>query len=172
MALFLATPFYIKTYLDIPCLIIHALIYLCFPTKNKIEKKKNKNALYLSVNVFSTKVPIGDTILMDRHFTWSSEPSSFISQLRLWVLVRPRKSNPRSSLLQSGALLTELILPTLQVVVEVEHEHKKSYPFFNLCLFPNSTSLFCVSFIVLSLCVMNFQCLCKLDFFYPFVKLY
>ena len=39
-----------------------------------------KNALYLSVNVFSTKVLIGDTIFYvsywrrDRHFTWSSEP--------------------------------------------------------------------------------------------------
>ena len=38
-----------------------------------------KNALYLSVNVFSTKVLIGDTIFYfpywreDRHFTWSSE---------------------------------------------------------------------------------------------------
>ena len=43
-------------------------------------KKKKKNALYLSVNVFSTKVLIGDTIFyvsnwrQDRHFTWSSEP--------------------------------------------------------------------------------------------------
>ena len=36
-----------------------------------------KKALYLSVNVFSTKVLIGDTIFLwrrDRHFTWSSEP--------------------------------------------------------------------------------------------------
>ena len=38
-----------------------------------------KNALYLSVNAFSTKVLIGDTIFYfpywrgDRHFTWSSE---------------------------------------------------------------------------------------------------
>ena len=37
-------------------------------------------ALYLSVNVFSTKALIGDTIFYvsnwrrDRHFTWSSEP--------------------------------------------------------------------------------------------------
>ena len=41
---------------------------------------KKKNALYLSVNVFSTEVLIGDTIFYvsywrrDRHFTWSSEP--------------------------------------------------------------------------------------------------
>ena len=41
---------------------------------------KTKNALYLSVSVFSTKVLIGDTIFYvsnwrrDRHFTWSSEP--------------------------------------------------------------------------------------------------
>ena len=33
-----------------------------------------KNALYLSVNVFSRKVLIGDTILCHRHFMWSSEP--------------------------------------------------------------------------------------------------
>ena len=45
-----------------------------------IKKNKNKNALYLSVNVFSTKVLFGDTIFYvsnwrrDRHFTWSSEP--------------------------------------------------------------------------------------------------
>ena len=41
---------------------------------------KTKNALYLSVSVFSTKVLIGDTIFyvsswrQDCHFTWSSEP--------------------------------------------------------------------------------------------------
>ena len=74
--------------------------------------------------------------------------------------------------MQSSALLTELILPTLLVVVEVEQKHKKSHPFYNLCLFPKSTSSFCVSFTVLSLCVMNFQCLYNLDFFDPFVKLY
>ena len=40
----------------------------------------DNDALYLSVNVFSTKVLIGDTIFYvsnwrrDRHFTWSSEP--------------------------------------------------------------------------------------------------
>ena len=41
------------------------------------------NALCLSVNVFSTKVPIEDTIFTsptgdrDRYFTWSSEPRDF-----------------------------------------------------------------------------------------------
>ena len=41
---------------------------------------KKKNALYLSVNVLSTKVLIGDTIFTSptgdetRHFTWSYEP--------------------------------------------------------------------------------------------------
>ena len=41
---------------------------------------KKKKALYLSVNVFSTKVLNGDTRFndsywrRDRHFTWSSEP--------------------------------------------------------------------------------------------------
>ena len=44
------------------------------------KKKERKKWLYLSVNVFSTKVIIGDTIFYvsnwtrDRHFTWSSEP--------------------------------------------------------------------------------------------------
>ena len=33
-----------------------------------------KNALFLSVNVFSTKVLIRDYFLRDCHFTWSSEP--------------------------------------------------------------------------------------------------
>ena len=42
--------------------------------------KKQKKALYLSVNVFSTKVLTGNTIFYvsywrrDQHFTWSSEP--------------------------------------------------------------------------------------------------
>ena len=51
-------------------------------TKNPFEKKK-KNALYLSVNVFSTKVLIGDTIFYE-----------------VAVLVRPRESNPRPPALQ------------------------------------------------------------------------
>ena len=50
----------------------------------------------------------------DRHFTWSSEPReglaactakgvpSFLSYFRPWVLVRPRKSNPRPPALQSS----------------------------------------------------------------------
>ena len=48
----------------------------CSPTSAKTLKK----ALYLSVNVFSTKVLTGDTIFhvsywrWDRRFTWSSEP--------------------------------------------------------------------------------------------------
>ena len=46
----------------------------------RLVRMWKKNALYLSVNVFSTKVLIGDTIFYvsywrrDRHFTWSSEP--------------------------------------------------------------------------------------------------
>jgi len=46
---------------------------------NRTETVTKKNALYLSVNVFSTKVLIGDTIFTspsgdDFHFTRSSEP--------------------------------------------------------------------------------------------------
>ena len=90
----------------------------------RLVRMWKKNALYLSVNVFSTKVLIGDTIFYfpywrgNRHFTWSSKPreglaacstkvvpsflsrsqligSSFSVILRPWVLVRPRESNPR-----------------------------------------------------------------------------
>ena len=44
------------------------------------KRKRKKNALYLSVNVFGTKVLIGETIFYVSnwrwgcHFTWSSEP--------------------------------------------------------------------------------------------------
>ena len=80
------------------------------------KKKKNCSS---SVNVFSAKVLIGDTIFYvsnwrrDRHFTWSSEPReglaccsakgvpSFLGYLRPWVLVRPQESNPRPPALQS-----------------------------------------------------------------------
>ena len=81
----------------------------------------NRNGLfYLSVNVFITKVLIGDTIFYvsswrrDRHFTWSSEPREglpvcsakgvyihFSVILRPWVLVRRQESNPRPPALQS-----------------------------------------------------------------------
>ena len=85
---------------------------------------------YLSVNVFSTKVLIGDTIFL-RLLMETGPPfyvviratrksrrlqckgSIFISQLflRPWVLVRPRESNTRPPALQSSALPTEVILP-------------------------------------------------------------
>ena len=45
-----------------------------------IRQDGKKKALYLSVNVFSTKALVGDTIFYvsyrwrDRHFTWSTEP--------------------------------------------------------------------------------------------------
>ena len=48
-----------------------------FNKRNELNTTKNsklKKALYLSVNVFSTKVLTGHTIFYDRHFTWSSEP--------------------------------------------------------------------------------------------------
>ena len=48
----------------------------CVPAK--------KNALYLSVNVFSRKVLFGDTIFTrDRHFTWSSEAREGLAAYRL-----------------------------------------------------------------------------------------
>ena len=87
----------------------------------------------MSVNVFSTKALIGETIYVsywrrDRHFTWSSEPREglaicrakavisfhFSVILRPWVLVQSRESNPRPPALQSIALPSELILPRLK----------------------------------------------------------
>ena len=77
----------------------------------------------MSVNVFSTKVLIGDTIFTsptgDGTAILRGHPSHakvypFAGQreyLHFSVLVRPRESNPRSPALQSSALPTELILP-------------------------------------------------------------
>ena len=86
----------------------------------------------LSVNVFSSKVLIGDTIIYvcywrrDRHFARSSEPREglpvcrakgvhlylhFSVILRPGLVIRPRESNPRPSSLLSNALPTELTLP-------------------------------------------------------------
>ena len=51
----------------------------------RLVRMWKKNALYLSVNVFSTKVLTGDTIFYfsywrgDGHFTWSSEPREGLS---------------------------------------------------------------------------------------------
>ena len=60
------------------------LTNICTPRLLKAIKKKEgeeeEKALYLSVNLISTKVLIGDTIFYvsywrrDRYFTWSSEP--------------------------------------------------------------------------------------------------
>ena len=84
--------------------------------------------LYLSVNVFSTKVLIGDNIIMSptgdrsRHFTRSSKPRkglatciskavpSFLSYFKTLSNGPSRESNPRPPALQSSALQTELIL--------------------------------------------------------------
>ena len=88
---------------------------------------------FLSVNVFSAKVLIGDTILTspngDGTAILRGHPSHakvsplavqrkylhFSVILRPWVMVRPRESNPRPPALQSNALPTELILPRLNV---------------------------------------------------------
>ena len=91
---------------------------------------KEKNALYLSVTVFSMTVLTGDTIFMSptgdmtailhghlthvkiQLFAMQMEYLHFSVILRpSWVMVRPRESNPRSPAPQSGALPTELILP-------------------------------------------------------------
>ena len=53
---------------------------LVYILQHQQTQKLKKCTFYLSVNVFSTKVLIGDTIFYvsnwrrDRHFTWSSEP--------------------------------------------------------------------------------------------------
>ena len=66
--------------------IMFTITLLWLPSTRRTRKSSNRNpwgknkAPYLSVNVFSTKVLIGDTISYvsywrrDRHFTWSSEP--------------------------------------------------------------------------------------------------
>ena len=74
----------------------------------------------LGVNVFSTKVLIGDTIFTfptrDRTAILRGHPSHTREGLAAcrrggWVLVRPRESNPRPPTRQSDALPTELTLP-------------------------------------------------------------
>ena len=93
-----------------------------------------KNALYLTVNVFSTKVLTGDTIFyvyywrQDRHVTWSSEPReglascsscsakglpSFLSYFKTLSVGPAPESNPRPLALKPHALRTELTLPRL-----------------------------------------------------------
>ena len=68
------------------------------------------------------------------HLTRSSKPSeglpvyrtkelySFLTYLRPWVLLRPRKSNPRPPARQSSALPTELTLPRLHQQICVFEE--------------------------------------------------
>ena len=84
--------------------------------------RHQKNALYLSVNVFSTKVLIEDAIFMGPPFyvviRAKVQPLAvqryylhFSVILRRWVLVRPWESNPRPPTLQSSVLPTDLILP-------------------------------------------------------------
>ena len=83
-----------------------------------------KNALFLSVNVFSTKVLIRYTIfygtaILRGHpshakvylFAGPREDLHFSVILRPCVLIRPRESNPRLPALLLNALPTELTLP-------------------------------------------------------------
>ena len=95
-----------------------------------MKNPKKKKHFHLSVNVFSTKVLIGDTIFTspngDGTAILRGHPSHakvsplavqrkylhFSVILRPWVMVRPWESNLRPPALQSNALLTELILPT------------------------------------------------------------
>ena len=103
-----------------------------------------KCTFYLSVNVFSTKVLIGDTIFTspngDGTAILRGHPSHakvsplavqrkylhFSVILRPWVMVRPRESNPPPPALQSNALPTELILPRLlEAILQGSHERLK-----------------------------------------------
>ena len=88
---------------------------------------------YVSLNVFSTKVLIGDTIFTspngDGTAILRGHPSHakvsplavqrkylhFSVILRPWVMVRARESNSRPPALQSNALPTELTLPRYHV---------------------------------------------------------
>ena len=98
--------------------------YKCFGLKKKCT-------FFLSVNVFSTKVLIGDTVFTspngDGTAILRGHPSRakvsplavqrkylhFSVIIRPWVMVRPRESNSRPPALQSNALPTELVLPRL-----------------------------------------------------------
>ena len=91
---------------------------------------------YLSVNVFSTKVLIGDTIFTspngDGTAILRGHPSHakvsplavqrkylhFSVILRPWVLIRSQESNARPPVLQSNALPPELILPRSKFIFE------------------------------------------------------
>ena len=89
----------------------------------KAEAYRKKKDFCLSVNVFSTKVLIGDTIygtaILRGHPSHAKvQPPAgqrkylhFSVILRPRVLVRPRESNPRPPALQSSALPTEPTLP-------------------------------------------------------------
>ena len=118
------------------------IVFYCGRVKtHHLKTGKNeefgKKGIFLSVNVFSTKVLTGDTIFTsptgDRTAIsmWSSEPRdgpavcsakavpSFLSyHLRPWVLVRPRESNPRPCALQSSALPTELVLENTEALYD------------------------------------------------------
>ena len=97
-------------------------------------KSCGKNLFCLSFSVFRTLVLIEDTIFTsptgDGTAILRGHPSYakvfLFSELRLYlhfsvilrpcrVLVRSRKSNPRPPALQSSALITELILPQLEL---------------------------------------------------------
>ena len=104
--------------------------FLFFSWKcERFFNKTKKNALYLSVNIFSTKVLNGDTIftspnedgtaILRGHPSHAKDSPLAVKRkyvhfsliLRPSVMVRPRESNPRPPALQSNALPTELILP-------------------------------------------------------------
>ena len=76
-----------------------------------------RNVLNLCVNVFSTKVVIGDTIFTSSTglefyavIRTTQRSSRFLIILRPWVLSRARELNPRPPALESSALPTEPIL--------------------------------------------------------------
>ena len=91
-----------------------------------------RNVLNLCVNVFSTKVVIGDTIFTSStglqfyavirttqrssRFVSAKAVPLFIIILRPWVLSRARESNPRPPALESSALPTEPNKRVKQVV--------------------------------------------------------
>ena len=110
-------------------LLSHYTGYLFVTTSMRYVTLHTKKHFILSVNVFSTKVLIWDTIFTSpcwdgtailRGYPSHAKVYPFAGQmkylhfsviLRPWVLVRPQESKPRPSTLQSSALSTELILP-------------------------------------------------------------
>ena len=67
--------------------------------------ERKKNALYLSVNVFSTKVLIGDTVLTSPTGDGSAILGGHLSQVEVWPIPGQRQYLPFSVILRPRKLV-------------------------------------------------------------------